>query len=158
MTRSLRGCLSLRLARVQRHAICAALALIVAGCGERTDLTGTSRASRPGTTSTSGSSSAVDTRLVGRWSRTLLLQDAGGSIHASRTTWRFGADASASRSVVASNLTFGLVDSVVTSMRWRTEGRTVILTSVAPGVAETRFEYRFDGQALVLGGLAFDRQ
>src|SRR5688572_14656100 len=100
-----------------------ALALLVtalaAGCGERVDITGTGGATRTGTTGTGASGGTTggttDARLVGQWSRTILFQDNGGAVQSSRTTWRFGSDASASRAVVASNLTFGLVDSVVTA-------------------------------------------
>lgn len=140
---------------------CVLIALLMAGCAERVDITGTAGSTRSrtgtGTGATSGTGT-VDTRLVGRWSRTVLIQDNGGSIHASRTSWRFGSDASATRAVVASNLTFGLVDSVVTQARWRVQNGGLIVTYLAPSSGEARFDYRLQGATLILGGLAFDRQ
>jgi len=136
---------------------------LMAGCGERIDITGTSGTTRPrsgvgtGTGATPGTGT-VDARLVGRWSRTVLLQDNSGSVHASRTTWRFGSDASATRAVVASNLTFGLVDSVVTQGRWRVQNGGLIVTYLPAGSGEARFDYLLQGPTLFLGGLAFDRQ
>jgi hypothetical protein len=88
----------------------------------------------------------------------VLFQDNTGAVHSSRTTWRFGSDASASRAVVASNLTFGLVDSVVTAARWRIQGSRLAVTFSPPSSAEVLFEYRFDGGILVLGGLPFERR
>ena len=143
------------------YAVALFAALALAGCGERVDITGTAGGSRPrqgSGTSTGGTSGAIDTRLVGQWSRTVLFQDNTGAIQASRTTWRFRSDAFASRAVVASNLTFGFVDSVVTHARWRIQGGRLALSFLAPAAGEILFEYRFDGPTLLLGGLPFDRQ
>ena len=139
-------------------------ALVVAGCqGEPVTITGPIGAPRPGTPGTSGTGtgtagSSIDSRLVGTWSRTLLFQDNVGAIHGSRTTWRFRGDAFATRSVVASNLTFGMVDSVVTAARWHTEGATVVLVYLPEGHGSARFDYQFVGSTLILGGIGFDRQ
>lgn len=137
------------------------LAMIaLAGCGERVDITGTAGGARTGTgTSTGGTSgSGIDSRLVGQWSRTMLFQDQTGAVHASRTTWRFRADASATRAVVASNLTFGFVDSVVTYARWRVVGGRLALSFQPPAAGDLLFDYRFEGAVLHLGGIPFDRQ
>lgn len=130
-------------------------ALILSACGERINVTGTAGAARPGTGTSGGS---IDPRLVGQWSRTLVFQDNTGAIQASRTTWRFASDASATRAVVASNLTFGFVDSVVTHARWRIRGGRLAVTFLPPSSAEVLFEYRLEGTRLLLGGLPFDRQ
>ena len=142
-----------------------ALAVALAACqGDPVTITGTIGAPRPGTPGTSGapgtatSGGSIDARLVGRWSRTLLFQDNLGSVHASRTSWRFGADASASRAVVATNLTFGMIDSVVTFARWRVEGGAVVLTYLPEGRGADRFDYFLQGTTLVLGGIGFERQ
>ena len=135
------------------------LALIAAvglsGCGERIGVTGTAGAPRSGTGTSGGS---IDSRLVGQWSRTLVFQDNSGAIQASRTTWRFASDASATRAVVASNITFGFVDSVVTHAQWRIRGGRLAITFLPPASGEVLFDYRFDGARLLLGGLPFDRQ
>lgn len=136
-------------------------AAAIAACdGERVAITGTIGAPRPGSGGTAGGGGggALDSRLVGQWSRTVLFQDNIGAVHASRTTWRFRSDASASRAVVASNLTFGLVDSVVTAARWRTNGGAVELTYLPEGSGSARFDYFLQGTTLILGGIAFDRQ
>ena len=139
-------------------------ALIVAGCqGDPVTITGPIGAPRPRNPGTSGTGttatgSAIDPRLVGTWSRTLLFQDNVGAIHGSRTTWRFGSDAVATRSVVASNLTFGMVDSVVTAARWHIEGATVVLVYLPEGHGSARFDYQLQGSTLFLGGIGFERQ
>lgn len=139
-----------------------AMVVAVAACdGERVTITGTIGAPRPSNPATGGtgsSSSTLDPRLIGQWSRTLLFQDPSGAVHASRTTWRFGGDAIASRSVVASNLTFGIVDSVVTFARWRTEGAAVVVSYLPEGSGTARFDYLFQGATLILGGIGFERQ
>ena len=143
-------------------ALATAIALsLLAGCdGERATITGTFGAPRPGsgTSIGRGPSGAIDTRLLGQWSHTILFSDQVGAIHASRTTWRFASDGLASRAVVASNLTFGMVDSVVTFARWSTGSGQVALTYLPEGSGTARFDYFFQGGALILGGIAFARQ
>jgi hypothetical protein len=137
--------------------------LLAAGCdGEPTTITGTIGAPRPvnpGTTGSGTTSGARDSRLVGRlWSRVVFLQDNSGAVHSSRTTWQFGADGIATRSVVAANLTFGAVDQVVTFARWRTQGGVLVLDYLPEGSGSARFEYAFQGTTLILGGLGFEQQ
>ena len=139
------------------------LAAIAGGCdGHPTTITGTIGAPRPGNPGTTGSgttSASRDSRLAGRsWSRTVLLQDNAGAVHSSRTTWHFGADGIATRSVVATNLTFGIAHQVVTLARWRTQGGTVVLDYLPDGSGSAVFEYSFQGTALILGGLGFEQQ
>ena len=146
-----------------RRALTALLiAIVAASCdGERTTITGTIGAPRPSNPVTGGTgttTSPLDPRLLGRWSSTVLFQDGIGAIHASRTTWRFGADAIATRAVVASNLTFGMVDSVVTFARWRSDGGAVTLTYLPEGTGTARFDYLLQGTTLILGGIGFERQ
>ena len=137
-------------------------AIALSACGERVDITGSTGGARTGTGTSTGTGgtpgSALDARLVGQWSRTTLFQDNGGAVHASRTTWRFRSDASATRAVVASNLTFGFVDSVVTHARWRIVGGRLALSFQPPASGDVLFDYRLDGAVLHLGGFPFDRQ
>lgn len=143
---------------MQRLASLAMAVTILAGCGERVDVTGStgSAGSRTGTTGTS--SGTTDARLVGQWSRSVLFQDAAGGVQSSRTTWRFGSAGSATRAVVTSNLTFGLVDSVVTPVRWRITGGRLALTFLPPASGDVLFDYRVDRETLILGGILFQRQ
>lgn len=145
------------------HRATAGIALVAGlwACdGERVAITGTIGAPRPGSGGTAGGggTATLDSRLVGQWSRTVLFQDNIGAVHASRTTWRFASGGTATRAVVASNLTFGMVDSVVTGARWRTEGGAVVLTYLPEGSGSATFAYFFQGSTLILGGAAFERQ
>ena len=137
--------------------LCFALAIAASACGERVDVTGTAGAPRTGIGTGGGSGGGVAGRLVGHWSRTVLLQDHFGAIHASRTSWRFGSDASATRTVVSSNLTFGFVDSVVTRAQWRVQGSQLVISYQAPGAGDVRFDYLLQGATLLLDGLPFER-
>ena len=148
--------------RVRTALALVVLAWLAAGCdGERTTITGTIGAPRPvnpGTTGSGTTAGTRDSRLVGKsWSRVVLLQDNAGVVHSSRTTWHFGADGIATRSVVAANLTFGMVDQVVTFARWRTQGATIVLDYLPEGSGSARFEYFFQGTTLILGGLGFEQ-
>ncbi|HSJ65642.1 MAG TPA: hypothetical protein VK922_17250 [Gemmatimonadaceae bacterium] len=98
-----------------------------------------------------------DATLVGSWWRILLFTDDDGTTHASETTWRFDSDGSATRTVVASNLTYGFFDTVVAGARWRTEGGTVVITYVSPDTGTVRFAYRVRGDTLRLDTREFLR-
>ena len=142
-------------------ATCLVVAVLTACDGEPVTITGNGGAARPtnpGTSGTGTNSTRGDSRLLGAWSRTVLIQDNSGAVHASRTTWRFEPNASATRSVVASNLTFGIMDSVVTAARWHTEGAAIALTYLPEGTGSARFDYFFQGTTLILGGIGFERQ
>jgi hypothetical protein len=80
-----------------------------------------------------------------------------GNVLSSRTTWDFRADGSAQRIVTACNLTSGHCDSVVDTGRWRVEGTTTLVyaSGSPPGQPEVRYDFRFEGQTLILGGLQF---
>lgn len=87
----------------------------------------------------------------------MLFTDENGTLHASETTWDFAASGTATRTVVASNLTYGFFDSVVAGARWRTEGGTVVITYVSPDSGTVRFAYRVSGDTLVMDTRAFLR-
>jgi hypothetical protein len=152
-----------RWSRIWRGAVAAPLAIaLLTGCdGEPVTITGNGggvRPTNPGTSGTGTTSSRGDSRLLGAWSRTVFLQDNTGAVHSSRTTWRFSTNAAATRSVVANNLTFGLMDSVVTAARWHTEGASIVLDYLPEGTGTARFDYFFQGTTLILGGIGFERQ
>jgi hypothetical protein len=95
--------------------------------------------------------------LVGRWTRVIFFNDGVGNLVSSRTTWDFRADGSAQRVVTACNVTSGQCDSVVDVGRWRVEGATTLVftPSAPPGQPEVRYDFRFEGQTLILGGVQF---
>ena len=138
--------------------LCGALVIGASACGERVDVTGTAGAPRTGISHGGGSGGGIVDRLVGHWSRTVLLQDHVGAVHASRTSWRFGADASATRTVVSSNLTFGFVDSVVTRAHWRIQGSQLVISYQPAGSGDVRFDFLLQGSTLILDGLPFERR
>lgn len=129
--------------------VTAILAVLACG-GER---------SRVGITGPPGSPGPVerDAALVGSWWRILLFTDDDGTAHASETTWRFESNGDATRTVVATNLTYGFFDSVVAGARWRTEGGAVVITFVAPDSGTVRFAYRIRADTLLLDTRAFLR-
>lgn len=139
--------------RVRMVAVAITL-LVVAACvgGERstTGVTGP-----PG-----GPSGPVerDAVLLGSWWRILVFTDEDGTAHSSETIWRFDADGEASRTVVATNLTYGFFDTVVAGARWRTEGGDVVITFVAPNSGTVRFAYRVSADTLLLDTRAFLRR
>lgn len=130
---------------------CAAL-LLAGGCGgERlpTRLTAPPQSGAP-----------VATRhaaLVGSWWRIVLFTGGDGSTHASETTWRFGADGTATRTVVATNLTLGFFDTVIATADWRTEGTQVVLDFRPPDTGTVRFTWRVRGDTLALDARDFLR-
>lgn len=130
--------------------IIASLASVIS-CGERSTL---------GFTGPPGSGpgpAARDTVLVGSWWRIVLFTDDDGTSHASETTWQFAASGRATRTVVATNLTFGFFDTVVAHASWRTEGGTVVITYDAPGSGTVRFAYQVRDDTLLLDTRAFVR-
>jgi hypothetical protein len=94
---------------------------------------------------------------VGSWWRIVLFSDDDGTTHASETTWRFETSGAATRTVVASNLTYGFFDTVVASAQWRTEGGAVVISFSAPDSGTVRFAYRVSGDTLRLDTREFLR-
>jgi hypothetical protein len=130
--------------------VIASLASVIS-CGERSTLGFTGP---PGSGNGPASRDAV---LVGSWWRIVLFTDDHGTSHASETTWQFAASGSATRTVVATNLTFGFFDTVVAQASWRTEGGDVVITYDSPGSGTARFAYRVRDDTLLLESQAFVR-
>ena len=138
-------------ARWRCLAIVAGVALALACGGERSTRGITGPPGGPGGQITR------DAALVGSWWRILLFTEDDGTTHASETTWRFDAGGGATRTVVATNLTYGWFDTVVTGARWRTEGGSVVIAYETPDGGTVRFAYRVSGDTLVLDTRAFVR-
>jgi hypothetical protein len=131
--------------------VLAALALVLACGGDR---------STRGITGPPGGPAgqpARDASLLGSWYRIVLFSGDDGTTHASETTWEFEPSGAATRTVVASNLTYGFFDTVIADARWRTERGEVVITYVAPDSGTVRFAYRVSGDTLRLGDRAFLR-
>lgn len=125
-----------------------ALLLVVGACDAR--VTGTS--AYGGEQSTSSASAA----LIGRWAFTRYFEDDAGSVHLSTTVWEFLPGGVATRTVYADNVSAGVGDAVVTVGRWTADSRTISIRLGGSATA-TPFDYRFEGGALILGGLTFTR-
>lgn len=104
-----------------------------------------------------GGTAVRDAALVGSWWRIVLFSDDDGTTHASETTWRFESGGAATRTVVASNLTYGFFDTVVAGAQWRTEGGAVVISFSAPNSGTVRFAYRVNGDTLRLDTREFLR-
>ena len=97
-----------------------------------------------------------DLALVGSWTRLLLFTDVDGTQRGSRLTYQFASDSTVTRTLVTSNFTLGLEDTVVESGRWVTQSGTVILRFNVgqPSEFASRFSYRTarrsDGNQILL--------
>lgn len=97
-----------------------------------------------------------DATLVGSWTRLLLFTDVDGTARGSRLTYLFRADSTFTRTLVTSNFTQGIDDTVVESGRWSTLSGTLFLR-FNPGALDersTQFSYRTarraDGNLILL--------
>jgi hypothetical protein len=97
-----------------------------------------------------------DQALVGSWTRLLLFTDIDGTQRGSRLTYQFASDSSFTRTLVSSNFTQGLEDTVVESGRWITQSGTLVLRNNIglPTETTTRVLYRTarrsDGNLILL--------
>lgn len=98
----------------------------------------------------------LDPALVGSWTRLLLFTDVDGTQRGSRLTFQFRADSTFTRTLVTSNFTQGIDDTVVEGGRWSTQAGTLLLR-FNPGALDersSRFSYRTarraDGNLILL--------
>lgn len=120
---------------------------VALGCGEI-------RPTAPGRIVGTAGSPTTSPSLVGKWSFTRLFTDDIGAAHLSQTVWSFAANGSATRTVYSDNLTAGVGDVIVTQGRW--SSTPTVLSVVFDGsTTPNRYDYRFEGGALILAGTAF---
>lgn len=154
-----------RLLRAATALAVLASAVAASGCTEVTIVTaptgggtsGGSGTSGAGGGGSSGSTATHDAALVGTWSHTLVFTDAAGNLQSSQTVWEFRADGSATRTVIASNLTAGIADTVATAAQWHTEGSVAVITWQPPSSGTARYDWSVSGSTLMLGGTAYAR-
>ena len=125
-----------------------ALLVVVVACDARVTDTGAY-----GSQNTSTSASAA---LIGRWAFTRYFEDDLGAVHLSTTVWEFGSGGVATRTVYTDNVSAGVGDAVITIGTWTADARTISIR-LGGSAVPTIFEYRFEGGALILGGLTFTR-
>lgn len=128
--------------------IAVAALLLVVACDTRvTDV---------GSYGSQNSAGSSPSSLIGRWAFTRSFGSADGTLHLSTTVWEFTAAGSAVRTVYADNITAGIGDAVVTSGAWTADARKVSIR-LDGSTVPTVFDYRFEGGALILGGISFSR-
>ena len=109
-----------------------------------------------GPVASDSTASTLDAAVVGEWTRILLFTDAGGIQRGSELTYSFRSDSLFTRTLISSNFTTGIEDTVVEFGRWSTGGGTLFLR-FNPGRANetsSRFSYRIarrsDGNSILL--------
>ena len=100
---------------------------------------------------------AASPAIVGTWQRTIVFFDDFGFMHSSETTWSFETGGLARRSVVATNVTLGAADTIVTEARWRLDGTNLIIDFTAPSPGTITLEARVQGTSLFLAGQEYLR-
>ena len=108
--------------------------------------------------------SYLDPAVVGNWTRLLLFTDVDGTQRGSRLTFDLRSDSTFTRTLVTSNFTLGIDDTVIESGRWFTLGGNLTLryNPNQPDERISRFSYRLirrsDGnQVLLLDDSGFVR-
>lgn len=141
---------------VTRLSITLLLCAALAACGGPADDYGRRLPTAPG--GISGTSQSAQSRvLLGRWRRILLFIGASGDAQASETTWEFRSDGTATRTVVATNISQGFSDTLIANARWSVNGSTVTISFVPPDSGIVQFSFIIDGSALTLDGRDFSR-
>ena len=104
-----------------------------------------------------GGGSTNTAAIEGTWRRTLVFFDDFGFMHSSETTWTFDVGGTAHRTVVATNITLGAADTIVTEARWRTDGSNVVIDFTAPSPGTITLTIRVQGTTLFLAGQEYQR-
>ena len=135
-----------------------AAAALVLALGACIDATGPATAgSSMGTgTSGGGSSASHDERLLGRWSRTLVITT-DTDAQSSQTIWEFRADGSATRTVITLDLAMGVADTLSTDATWSTSSTFVTIAYLPPAGGTVTFAFTVSGSTLTLGSDQFTR-
>jgi hypothetical protein len=104
-----------------------------------------------------GGGPVVSITIEGTWRRTLVFFDDFGFMHSSETTWTFDAGGTARRTVVATNITLGAADTLLTEARWRIDGNRLIIDFTAPSPGTITLDVRVQGTTLFLAGQEYQR-
>lgn len=104
-----------------------------------------------------GGGPTTSTTIEGTWRRTLVFFDDFGFLHSSETTWTFEAGGAALRTVVATNVTLGAADTLVTQANWRIDGSNVVIEFTGPSPGTISLDVRVQGTTLFLAGQEYQR-
>lgn len=126
-----------------RLTLLAALVASLAGCGAGGAVDYGTGTVGGGTGVAGGGGSQALAPFLGRWWRYLLFSS-GGAARTSETTWDFRADGTATRTLVTTNVTDGLVEVLVWNARWRQLGTEVEITYTSPVRGTVRFRWSIE--------------
>jgi hypothetical protein len=112
---------------------------------------------RPDTTSGRNGGSGAAALLVGQWSHDEVFTDDNGSVHSSKTVWRFAEDSTAQRLVIATDVAAGFADTVMANARWEASGTQLTITYQPPDTGSVTFAFQVHLSSLTLGGVEFVR-
>ena len=115
---------------------------------------GGTRATGPGG---GAATSGVDSALVGRWFRLILLYDALGPVASNETTWQFFVDGTATKTLVTRDYIEGWYDVGVLTVRWKADGQQVAITYPPPDGGTFQYPYRFVHDSLIFAGQGYVR-
>jgi hypothetical protein len=108
-----------------------------------------------------GGGPGSDSPLVGRWRHQLLFVDGMGIVRGSVTIWRFAADSTATKTVIATNFSAGLEDTLISNATWSVTGSSVDIRFLLPDTGTVRFDWRVErigaDTILTLSGTDFAR-
>jgi hypothetical protein len=104
-----------------------------------------------------GGTNGTETSLVGEWTREIVFFDDFGFANSSRTVWLFQAGGSAMRTVVTTNFTLGVADTIVTQAAWEVQGTAVEIEFAEPSPGTITLDFSVEGDSLLLAGQAYQR-
>jgi hypothetical protein len=123
------------------------LAALLAGCGDVSSITATAGAPGIGIGIGGGTGGAHPSALVGRWSRVSYHRDGGGALHSSEMRWEFLAGGAVTRTIVTTNITFGLQDVETREGSWTATATEIVVAFSPPAAGTTRLRWQVDRSA-----------
>jgi hypothetical protein len=118
--------------------------------------TGT-RAFTGGTTTGGTTTGGVDQALLGRWSRTILVQGESGPSNSSQLIWEFSSGGGARRTTVITDFELGVSLAEVVPALWRAASGAIDITFLPPGAGSVRYQYAVSPSRLMLGPFDLER-
>ena len=125
------------------RAALAAAAVVLAACAPG-DITATAGAPGIGIGVGEGSGVSQPSALVGRWANVRYYRDGAGALHSSETRWEFLASGWATRTIVTTNITYGLQDVIVREGRWSATAGELVVDFEPAGAARVRVRWTID--------------